>query len=150
MNKKTQLITSIIATIILLIIAYYYYTNESNTITITFENGKTLQATTAITKEEQTKGLMNKQHLPPNEGMIFIYKKEQQLTFWMKNTPIPLDIIFLDKNKIIIDIQTMQPCTKQGCTFYTSKQPAKYAIETNAKYSITNNLHIGQKVHFKE
>lgn len=59
----------------------------------------------AITTEEITKGLMFRKELPQNKGMLFIFAKEGIRSFWMKNTLIPLDIIWLNKNKEVVFIK---------------------------------------------
>ena len=65
----------------------------------------------------------------------------------MKNTLIPLDIIFIDKNFNIVNIiQNTQPCTKEPCQIYSSLKPVQYVIETNAGFADKNNIKIGQKI----
>lgn len=87
----------------------------------------------ARTKPEILTGLMFRHQLPPKHGMLFIFKQEQPLSFWMKNTYIPLDIIWLNKAKQIIHITpNAPPCKQQPCPTYSSQRPAKYVLELNA------------------
>jgi uncharacterized membrane protein (UPF0127 family) len=110
-------------------------------------NNQTIHLTPAITNEQKSKGLMNITNLPPNQGMIFIYNQEQTLSFWMKNTLIPLDIIFLNKDYEVVDIKhNFQPCTNDPCPSYQSKQPAKYAIELNAGQAKQLNIQTGNQL----
>jgi uncharacterized membrane protein (UPF0127 family) len=80
-------------------------------------------------------GLGNRLFLPENSAMLFIYPKEDYLVFWMKDTLFPLDILFLDSSRKIVDIQTMQPepgVPDYELRSYRSSAPAMYAIEMNA------------------
>lgn len=82
--------------------------------------------------------------LPEDEGMLFTYNQEWIYSFWMKNTLIPLDIIWFNKDKKIVDIQTMQPCETDECPSYTPKWKAQYVLEVNAglmqKYRIQTGI----------
>ena len=80
--------------------------------------------------------------------MLFVYDNERLLNFWMKNTLIPLDIIFLDKNKIIVNIADAKPCEQDPCELYSSQLPAMYAIEVNSGFALENNIKIGDSVEF--
>ena len=108
--------------------------------------------TTAITVEvadepaEHIRGLMHREYLDANSGMIFIFDDEQPRTFWMKDTLIPLDIIFLNKDYEIINIETAVPCKKDPCAWYKSTQPAKYVIEVNAGFAELHEIKSGDKV----
>lgn len=74
-------------------------------LTVTSGNRKhAFRVEVAASGPEQSRGLMFRTELPPNEGMIFPYKSPQILGFWMKNTPLPLDIIFIDEDGRIINI----------------------------------------------
>jgi uncharacterized membrane protein (UPF0127 family) len=64
----------------------------------------------------------------------------------MKNTLIPLDMIFISHNLVIVDITTMQPCRTDPCPDYTSRQPALYVLEVNAGYCRSRNIVIGDKI----
>ena len=67
--------------------------------------------------------------------MLFIFQQERPQSFWMKNTLIPLDMIFISADLVIVDITTMNPCKTDPCPDYTSKQPARYCLEVNAGYA---------------
>jgi uncharacterized membrane protein (UPF0127 family) len=96
--------------------------------------------------DEQARGLMYRRSLEKESGMLFIFRKEEPQSFWMKNTLIPLDMIFISRDLVIVDITTMQPCTTDPCPGYTSRQPATYVLEVNAGYSRSRHIAIGDKV----
>jgi uncharacterized membrane protein (UPF0127 family) len=95
---------------------------------------------------DQAQGLMYRRNLEKDSGMLFIFPQEEPQSFWMKNTLIPLDMIFISADFIIVDITTMQPCTADPCPSYTSRQPARYVLEINAGYSRSHTIAIGDKV----
>ncbi len=87
----------------------------------------------ARTDEEHKYGLMNRTRLPPYRWMVFVRETESVRSFWMKNTKIPLHIIFLDSEKRVVDQTTMTPCVADPCPSYTSRTPAQYVVELWAK-----------------
>jgi len=95
---------------------------------------------------DQARGLMYRRSLEKDSGMLFIFRQEEPQSFWMKNTLIPLDMIFVSRNLVIVDITTMQPCIIDPCLSYTSRQPAQYVLEVNAGYCRSRNIIIGDKV----
>jgi uncharacterized membrane protein (UPF0127 family) len=82
----------------------------------------------AYSDEEQQQGLMNRRRLAPNFGMIFVNNDEAERQFWMKNTLIPLDILYLDRTGRVVSIKHMKPLDLTGVP---SNGPAMYAIELN-------------------
>ncbi len=84
--------------------------------------------------------------------MLFIFEEERTLSFWMKDTLIPLDILFIDAGQLIVDIHTMHPepeATDAALTVYRSRAPAKYALEINAGVASELDLSPGMRVIFR-
>ena len=84
--------------------------------------------------------------LPDDRGMLFIFDEQQELSFWMANTPLPLDIIFVNEDKKIVRIHHSTPPYSQQN--FTSGSPALYAIETNGGYAVAHDIQEGMKVAF--
>ena len=94
---------------------------------------------------ERQQGLMFRSFLEENGGMLFIFDDEKKHDFWMKNTLIPLDMIFINENKKIVDIKYAQPCEKDPCELYEPLESAKYVLEVNGNFTIENSIKIGDK-----
>lgn len=94
----------------------------------------------AVTPEERQQGLMNREFLSEKEWMVFVFEMSDFHNFWMKNTLIPLDMIWIDDNYKIVRILTAQPCIADPCEVYKPGILAKYVVEINAwiaeKYGI--------------
>ena len=96
-----------------------------------------------------SKGLMFRENLDINKGMLFIFPDSAKRTFWMKNTKIALDLIFMSKDKIITEIkENFKPCMEGSCTKFTTIRKAKYVLEINAGLVEKYNIEVGQKVEF--
>lgn len=89
-------------------------------------------------------GLMFRQSMPADHGMLFVFDDERPLGFWMKNTYIPLDILFLDAQGKVISIQQMRPLDESTTP---SGGPARYAIELNQGASQQAGVKVGDVVH---
>jgi uncharacterized membrane protein (UPF0127 family) len=107
--------------------------------------GMEVLAEVADEPAERERGLMFRDSLPENEGMLFVYPQEQTLSFWMKNTPLPLDIAFIDAGGRIVDIQQMEPLTEQT---YLSRRPAMYALEMRLGWFGDYEVDVGAQVEF--
>ncbi len=103
----------------------------------------------AVTPEEKAKGLMHREYLAEDRGMLFIFENERTPSFWMKNTLIPLDMVFINSDNKIVDILVAEPCKKDPCKSYTPKADAKYVLELNAGFSERHNAKIGDEVSLK-
>lgn len=89
-------------------------------------------------------GLMYRKSMEENQGMLFIFPQETIQTFWMRNTLIPLDMIFINSKK---DIVTIRNATKTlSDQTYASSEPAKYVLEVNAGYCKRFNIKEGDKI----
>jgi hypothetical protein len=102
--------------------------------------------TIAIADDDHKKmyGLMNLKHLPENNGMIFTFDKTQVVTMWMKNTLIPLDMLFIDDANIIVNIKT--DATPKSLEVISSEKPVKKVVEINGGLSKKLGIEIGQKI----
>lgn len=115
------------------------------------EKGRTeIRVDIADTRDERTKGLMFRKSMPHDEGMFFIFEKEEGLNFWMKNTLIPLDMIFFDHDYKVINIaKNVQPCKKEPCELYSSAKAAKFVLEVNGGLTDEIKLKEGDKAELK-
>jgi uncharacterized protein len=100
------------------------------------------------TPEERAKGLMYRTSLDSDKGMLFVFEYPDKYAFWMKNTLIPLDIIWLNENKEVIHIVSAQPCNEEPCPSFGPIEDALYVIEVNAGFAEQNNINIGDKASF--
>ncbi len=112
---------------------------------------ETLMVEIARTPLEHERGLSFRKTLEWGRGMLFIFDKEQQLSFWMKNTFIPLSIGFFDKNKKLLNILDMTPVKQVGknksLRLYKSKGPALYALEVPQGWFKKKSLRPGARLH---
>ncbi len=96
------------------------------------------------TPEEQQRGLMFRDKLPHDAGMLFVYPAPEPQAFWMKNTRIPLDILFFDNEARYLGAQVNVPtCRGDPCPSYPGPSPARYVLELNAGRSAELGLEVG-------
>ena len=87
----------------------------------------------AETQEKQALGLMFRDSMADDHGMLFIFPAESMRSFWMKNTRIPLDIFYFDAELKLVSVsENTPPCRSSRCPGYPSTGPAKYVLELNA------------------
>lgn len=114
---------------------------------VTFKtaSGETFRLTVEIadTPEERALGLMNRESLEEDSGMLFAWPEDTESGFWMKNTLIPLSIAFIDAAGIIVDIQTMEP---QDETLHYSSSPYRHAVEANQGWFAKHGISTGDSV----
>lgn len=110
-------------------------------------NGDTLQLLDIEIADDDFQretGLMYRNSMQDNQGMLFIFPKEEYRSFYMKNTRIPLDLIFLDENYIAVDFQeNVAPMSEMSLP---SKVPAQYVLEINANLSEKLTFEIGDRL----
>lgn len=95
--------------------------------------GKIWQVEIADTPAERAQGLMNRETLPEGHGMLFVFDTPGRHGFWMKNTLIPLDIVWLDEDMQVLEAKFAVPCPAEAeqCPQYVPQQDAKYVLEVN-------------------
>ncbi|MFY0683604.1 MAG: DUF192 domain-containing protein [Balneola sp.] len=122
------------------------YTNQLSFLNEEGETVSTLNFIKADDPDERNQGLMDVNSMPEDAGMVFYFDKEEPQSFWMMNTPLPLDIMYVNADSVIVSIyKSTVPFSDKSLP---SGEPAKYVIETNAGYSISNDIKEGMRVRF--
>ncbi len=99
--------------------------------------------------EEQIKGLSNRDNLDDDSGMLFVFQDKQIRRFWMKNMRFPLDIIWIDDNKIVKIDKNLPPEGENPQNIYSSEIPVNYVLEVNGGYCDKHNIKVGSDVILK-
>lgn len=118
--------------------------SDSSIIKIEFNN-YIINAEAAVSSTKRSQGLMYKEYLPENEGMFFIFEESSVKSFWMKNTTISLDIIFLDSNLTVTDVYSNTEPLRES-PLYSSSSPSQYVLETNSGWAQKVNLKVGDSL----
>src|SRR3989338_4872669 len=140
-NKKIILIFALIFLVLITSCAKYE--------TILIDNGAEeikVKAEVADTPEKREMGLMGREHLGENKGMFFAFDNEGTYAFWMKNTLIPLDIIFISKDLQIVEIIHAEPCAEEPCETYETTEASRYVMEVNGNFTTRNGIDVGDEV----
>jgi len=104
---------------------------------------QTVEAELAITAEARRHGLMERQRMAENRGMLLVYPRPQTLRLWMRNTPLPLSAAFIDEGGVILNIAQMAP---ERLDIYLSNGEAKYALEMNRGWFAERGIGPGARV----
>ena len=118
--------------------------SELQTVTIEASGGKEVEVRVEVadTDAEHQLGLMGRTALPEDRGMLFIFDEERELSFWMKDTLIPLSVAFMNSEGRIVDIQDMKPLDDDP-PHYVSAEPARYALEVNRGFFEERGIKVG-------
>jgi uncharacterized membrane protein (UPF0127 family) len=113
-------------------------------------DGGSLDLELALTQEEIAQGLMFRPSLPENRGMLFLFPVERVPSFWMKNTLIPLDLLFLAGDGTIVEIvERAQPCAAEPCPQYIPGRAVWAVLEVNAGFTERHGLAVGDRFEFE-
>ena len=99
-----------------------------------------IKAEVAAREAERQQGLMFREKMGPNEGMVFLFNAPAGVCMWMKNTLIPLSVAFIDDSGKIVNIEDMQPQTTAS---HCAKKPVRYALEMNLGWFKQKNIKPG-------
>jgi uncharacterized membrane protein (UPF0127 family) len=110
------------------------------------EEVRTDALSVADSPEERRVGLMGVEALDEDGGMVFVFDGEQDGSFWMKDTLIPLSIAFWGADGRLLDILEMEPCTADPCPTYSARAPYTHALEMNAHWFDDRGIEIGDRV----
>ena len=134
--------------IIVLLIIIYFKKSPTKYTTVKIKDTE-IRAEIADTFTKRTKGLMFRKSLPENEGMLFVFDNEDYHSFWMMNMSIPIDIIWINEKKEVVDIlQNVQPCGL-SCSSYKPKEKAMYVLEVSVNFTDRHNIEIGTILEFE-
>ncbi|HEY4699674.1 MAG TPA: DUF192 domain-containing protein [Nitrososphaerales archaeon] len=112
-------------------------------------SGVKIYVEVADNQVKKYEGLMFRDNLGQNDGMIFPFSENGKYSFWMSNVKLPLDLIWINDEKTVVDItENAQPC-KVDCPYITSREPAKYVVEVNGGFANRNGIRIGDKASFE-
>jgi uncharacterized membrane protein (UPF0127 family) len=106
-------------------------------------DGHAIEVELAVTEEQKARGLMHRDSMPADDGMLFVYPDSKPRSFWMKDTRIPLSIAFIEADGDIVKIADMKPLDR---TSTKSLYPAKYALEMNQGWFAEKGIEAGARV----
>jgi len=125
---------------------------DLNSVEVVFPNGTKILAEAARQQFEILRGLAYRTSLPANRGMLFFYPKDEPHAHYMYNAKIPVDIIWMDHERHIVEISAnTPPCTlssARACPTYGGEKASRYVLEVNAGIAARNNLHLGDRLDF--
>lgn len=148
MKKRYLVLIAVLLSIGVVLVTNYFLNHiPKNTVSI---NGKKIKVEIAKTDAEREKGLMNRDQLDADSGMLFVFEKAEIQAFWMKETLIPLDIIWIKSSPLglnkIVEITTLDPDSPDYTPQYTPENKANYVLELNAGAINEFGFKIGDKV----
>ena len=155
-DQKKRLTLIIAISLIIILTVWFVFGSGGNnsemkkgTIVLKNSNDEEYELTVEIADEdeERKEGLMNRDSLCENCGMLFVYEEDVLGSFWMKNTSIPLSIAFIAEDGTINEIQQMEPNTKES---HFPSDRYRYALEVNQGYFSERNIEAGDMVDIPE
>ncbi len=145
-KKSITLPLIIIAALIVGLIVFWIYPRANKTLSL---NGQKISLELALTDQQQVQGLSSRPSLCQTCGMLFVFDKPQNQKFWMKDMNFPLDLIWLNDNKIVQLDKNLPPEGAMPKNFYPSRQLITDVLEVNAGFIDKYQLQIGQSLSIK-
>ena len=125
---------------------------DVNTVEIAFPNGKTVVAETMLREVDQMRGMMFRDSLAQDRGMLFIHPKEENVPYWMYQVRIPLDIIWMNRDRKIVEIAAnTPPCPSKSakeCPNFGGHERARYVLELAGGGAAMYGLKVGDTLNF--
>jgi hypothetical protein len=110
-------------------------------------DGTPVKVELARTPEERAQGLMFRESMPADRGMLFVFEREEPQTFYMKNCHFPQDWVFLDADGTVTEVMADRPpCPADPCPAWTSKKPALFVLELNAGAAKRHGIEPGARL----
>jgi len=139
------------AVILILTINVFLFADmyKNKYIQVFFPSGKQITAELALTEKEKLQGLMFRDKIHSDQGMLFVYDEEGLHSFWMKNVSFSIDILWLDAEKRIVDmVHSIPLCLEGDCPVYKPAAPALYALELKAGTALEEEFQLNDKLDF--
>lgn len=108
---------------------------------------QTIRVQLALTDDERSRGLMHREHLGENEGMLFLFSQPQRQSFWMHNTPLPLSIGYFTPDGILREIYPMYPRDRNAVT--SRRRDIQYCLEMNQGWFSQKGVHTGSALNLE-
>jgi hypothetical protein len=125
---------------------------DLNATIVTLPSGRKIMAETMRTPETRSRGMMFRDALPKDRGMLFVHETEGRYPYWMFNCKVPLDIIWMNKNRQVVEISLhTPPCPSSNpeeCPNYGGHQNAQYVLELNGGAAIEYAIAVGSRLSF--
>ena len=159
MLTKERCVTAVLATALLAVVSASLSCtgspsegNSADGVALTLPDGAVIQAEVVSTPAKQQQGLMFRRKLAPERGMLFNFPASDRRPFWMFQTLIPLDIIWMDADGVIVEIAAdTPPCGSANpvdCPNYGGTVSAQYVLELAAGQAAAHNLKLGSRIQF--
>lgn len=140
--KKSLVLVFLVLILIVGGLAYYNLGQEKVCV-----GNQCFEVEVADSQEERGRGLMYRDSLANDKGMFFVFKNSERHDFWMKNTEIPLDIIWINSDMEIVHMEhNVQPCETENCQTYSPDESSMYVLEINSGLSEEYGIEEGDKV----
>ena len=136
----------VVFSVIVLIIVYFFVGN--NTEDKVCFSSDCVNVKISDDSSERQRGLMYVSFLEESKGMLFVFEKNGLHGFWMKNTLIPLDIIWISEDYDVVNVETAEPCEEDPCPVYVPEKEARYVLEVNSGWANRNEIRVGDEVKF--
>ncbi len=118
-------------------------------IKVFFPDGRSVTAELAVNDDERARGLMFRESVPAETGMLFAFPEPGYHPFWMKNTLVELDMLWLDSGKRVVEIENkVPPCKSDPCPSYGGRQEASYVLELKGGQADVLGLKVGDRIDF--
>jgi len=122
---------------------------QSKFIRVTLPDGFQVTAELAVTEEQRQRGLMFREQMKEDQGMLFIFETEDIYAFWMKNMRFSLDLLWLDSEHRIVHVEeNVPPCANEPCPSYEPSRPARFVLELVSGSVKKHHLRLGDRLEF--
>ena len=125
---------------------------DLNATVLTLPGGKKIMAETMRTQETMARGMMFRDVLPKDRGMLFVHTAEGKYAYWMFNCKVPLDIVWMNKSRQVVEISlSTPPCPSTNpdeCPSFGGHQNAQYVLELNGGAAIEYGIAAGSQLNF--